>query len=44
VLSDDLFPRLLPVEERMRHWVQCFAIMNHIHLKSLNSILSQKRR
>ncbi|XP_023643713.1 sister chromatid cohesion protein PDS5 homolog A isoform X2 [Capsella rubella] len=44
VLSDDLFPRLLPVEERMQHWVQCFAIMNHIHLKSLNSILSQKRR
>ncbi|CAL9241015.1 unnamed protein product [Arabidopsis halleri] len=44
VLSDDLFPRLLPVEERMRHWVQCFAIMNHIHFKSLNSILSQKRR
>ncbi|EFH65409.1 binding protein [Arabidopsis lyrata subsp. lyrata] len=44
VLSDDLFPRLLPVEERMRHWVQCFAIMNHIHIKSLNSILSQKRR
>ncbi|XP_019093838.1 PREDICTED: sister chromatid cohesion protein PDS5 homolog A-like isoform X1 [Camelina sativa] len=44
VLSDDLFPRLLPVEERMRHWVQCFAIMNNIHLKSLNSILSQKRR
>ncbi|KAL0878226.1 hypothetical protein Bca101_027932 [Brassica carinata] len=44
VLSDDLFPRLLPVEERMRHWVQCFVVMNHIHLKSLNSILSQKRR
>ncbi|KFK42149.1 hypothetical protein AALP_AA2G217700 [Arabis alpina] len=44
VLSDDLFPRLLPVEERMRHWVQCFAVMNHSHLKLLNSILSQKRR
>ncbi|KAH0938667.1 hypothetical protein HID58_006128 [Brassica napus] len=44
VLSDDLYPRLLPVEERMRHWVQCFVVMNHIHLKSLNSILSQKRR
>ncbi|CAA7013408.1 unnamed protein product [Microthlaspi erraticum] len=44
VLSDDLFPRLLPVEERMRHWVQCFSVMNHIQLKSLNSILSQKRR
>ncbi|CAN8234143.1 unnamed protein product [Cochlearia groenlandica] len=44
VLSNDLFPRLLPVEERMRHWVQCFVVMNHIHLKSLNSILSQKRR
>ncbi|CDY44536.1 BnaCnng11470D [Brassica napus] len=44
VLSDDLYPRLLPVEERMRHWVQCFVVMNHIHLKSLSSILSQKRR
>ncbi|CAH2067746.1 unnamed protein product, partial [Thlaspi arvense] len=44
VLSDDLFPRHLPVEERMQHWIQCFAVMNHIHLKSLNSILSQKRR
>ncbi|CDY38335.1 BnaA02g18280D [Brassica napus] len=44
VLSEDLYPRLLPVEERMRHWVQCFVVMNHIHLKSLNSILSQKRR
>ncbi|XP_024010664.1 sister chromatid cohesion protein PDS5 homolog A isoform X1 [Eutrema salsugineum] len=44
VLSDDLFPRHLPVDERMRHWVQCFAVMTHIHLKSLNSILSQKRR
>ncbi|CAH8358562.1 unnamed protein product [Eruca vesicaria subsp. sativa] len=44
VLSDDLFPRLLPVEERMRHWVQCFVVMNNIHLKSLSSILSQKRR
>ncbi|KAJ0231686.1 ARM repeat superfamily protein [Hirschfeldia incana] len=44
VLSDDLFPRHLPVEERMPHWVQCFVVMNHIHLKSLNSILSQKRR
>uniref|UniRef100_M4CVS0 Uncharacterized protein n=1 Tax=Brassica campestris TaxID=3711 RepID=M4CVS0_BRACM len=44
VLSVDLYPRLLPVEERMRHWVQCFVVMNHIHLKSLNSILSQKRR
>ncbi|XP_010521251.1 PREDICTED: sister chromatid cohesion protein PDS5 homolog A isoform X2 [Tarenaya hassleriana] len=44
VLSDDLFPCLLPVEERMRHWIHLFSVMSPLHMKSLNSILSQKRR
>lgn len=44
VLAKDLFPSLLSVEERTRHWVHLFSLFTPLHLKALNSILSQKRR
>ncbi|GMN51774.1 hypothetical protein TIFTF001_020914 [Ficus carica] len=44
VLAKDLFPSLLSVEERTWHWVHLFSLFTPLHLKALNSILSQKRR
>ncbi|KAK2659490.1 hypothetical protein Ddye_006023 [Dipteronia dyeriana] len=43
VLMDDLFP-VLEIEERTRHWVHLFSHFTPLHLKALNSILSQKQR
>ncbi|XP_035540575.1 uncharacterized protein LOC108988322 isoform X3 [Juglans regia] len=44
VLAEDLFPAHLSVEERTRHWIHLFSIFTPLHIKALNSILSQKRR
>ncbi|XP_062078396.1 sister chromatid cohesion protein PDS5 homolog B isoform X2 [Humulus lupulus] len=44
ILVKDLFPALLSVEERTRHWVHLFSLFNSLHLKALNSILYQKGR
>ncbi|EXB44382.1 hypothetical protein L484_020194 [Morus notabilis] len=44
VLARDLFPELLSVEERTRHWVHLFSLFTPLQLKALNSILTQKRR
>ncbi|KAH7567871.1 hypothetical protein JRO89_XS07G0171100 [Xanthoceras sorbifolium] len=43
VLMDDLFP-VLEIEERTRHWVHLFSLFTPLHVKALNSILSQKQR
>ncbi|KAK9271081.1 hypothetical protein L1049_026670 [Liquidambar formosana] len=44
VLAEDLFPVPLSVEERTRHWIFMFSLFSSLHVKALNSILSQKRR
>ncbi|KAJ9673634.1 hypothetical protein PVL29_023280 [Vitis rotundifolia] len=44
VLAEDLFPATLSVEERTRHWISFFSLFTPLHVKALNSILSQKRR
>ncbi|XVF64578.1 hypothetical protein PTKIN_Ptkin09bG0180000 [Pterospermum kingtungense] len=44
VIAEDLFPVLLPVEERARHWIHLFSLFSPLHLKALSAILSQKRR
>ncbi|KAL6010732.1 hypothetical protein ACLOJK_001173 [Asimina triloba] len=44
VLADDLFPATLSIEERTKHWISVFSIFTTLHMKALNSILSQKRR
>ncbi|XP_048332268.2 sister chromatid cohesion protein PDS5 homolog B isoform X1 [Ziziphus jujuba] len=44
VLAEDLFPPSLSVSERTRHWIHLFSLFTPHQLKSLNSILSQKRR
>ncbi|KAF3974294.1 hypothetical protein CMV_002369 [Castanea mollissima] len=44
VLAEDLFPILLSVAERTRHWIHLFSLFTPLHVKALNSILSQKRR
>ncbi|XP_030933146.1 sister chromatid cohesion protein PDS5 homolog A isoform X2 [Quercus lobata] len=44
VLAEDLFPVLLSVAERTRHWIHLFSLFTPLHVKALNSILSQKRR
>ncbi|KAF3445662.1 hypothetical protein FNV43_RR10838 [Rhamnella rubrinervis] len=44
VLAEDLFPGLLSVEERTRHWIHLFSLFTPLHVKALNSILLQKRR
>nr|XP_023895228.1 sister chromatid cohesion protein PDS5 homolog A isoform X3 [Quercus suber] len=44
VLAEDLFPVLLSVVERTRHWIHLFSLFTPLHVKALNSILSQKRR
>ncbi|XP_022773243.1 sister chromatid cohesion protein PDS5 homolog A-like isoform X3 [Durio zibethinus] len=44
VISEDLFPVLLPVEERTRHWIHLFSLFSPLHLKALGAILSQKQR
>ncbi|KAG7980770.1 hypothetical protein I3843_05G200200 [Carya illinoinensis] len=44
VLAEDLFPAPLSIEERTRHWIHLFSIFTPLHIKALNSILSQKRR
>ncbi|KAJ0024548.1 hypothetical protein Pint_08187 [Pistacia integerrima] len=43
VLLEDLFP-VLEIEERTRHWVHLFSLFEPLHMKALNSILSQKQR
>ncbi|XP_038716130.1 sister chromatid cohesion protein PDS5 homolog A isoform X1 [Tripterygium wilfordii] len=43
-LAEDLFPVLLPVEERTRHWIHMFSLFTPMHEKALNSVLSQKQR
>ncbi|KAK4572835.1 hypothetical protein RGQ29_031022 [Quercus rubra] len=44
VLAEDLFPVLLSVAERTRHWIHLFSLFTPLHVKALNSVLSQKRR
>ncbi|GAV71980.1 Cnd1 domain-containing protein [Cephalotus follicularis] len=44
VLAEGLFPALLSVKERTRHWIHLFSLITPQQLKALNSILSQKRR
>ncbi|XVF36899.1 hypothetical protein REPUB_Repub19eG0098700 [Reevesia pubescens] len=44
IIAEDLFPVLLPVEERTRHWIHLFSLFSPSHLKALDAILSQKRR
>ncbi|KDP32795.1 hypothetical protein JCGZ_12087 [Jatropha curcas] len=44
ILAEDLFPVCLSVECRTRHWVQLFSLFTPLHVKALNSILSQKHR
>lgn len=44
IFAEDLFPVLLPVEERARHWIHFFSLFSPFHLKALSAILSQKRR
>lgn len=44
VLAEDLFPAVLSVEERTQHWIHLFSLFTPLHIKALNSILSQKQR
>ncbi|KAE8690421.1 putative translation initiation factor if-3 [Hibiscus syriacus] len=44
VIAEELFPVLLPVEERTRHWIHLFSLFSPSHVKALTAILSQKRR
>ncbi|KAM5564215.1 sister chromatid cohesion protein PDS5 [Rosa sericea] len=44
VLAEDLFPAVLSMEERTRHWIHLFSVFTPLHLKALNAILSQKQR
>ncbi|KAL1121303.1 hypothetical protein V6Z11_D01G223300 [Gossypium hirsutum] len=44
VIVEDLFPILLPVEERTRHWIHLFSLFSPSHVKALSAILSQKKR
>ncbi|KAK8370984.1 hypothetical protein V6Z12_A01G214000 [Gossypium hirsutum] len=44
VIAEDLFPILLPVEERTRHWIHLFSLFSPSHVKALSAILSQKKR
>ncbi|KAJ9167086.1 hypothetical protein P3X46_021763 [Hevea brasiliensis] len=44
ILAEDLFPIHLSVEDRTRHWIHFFSLFTPLHVKALNSILSQKRR
>ncbi|EEF48385.1 androgen induced inhibitor of proliferation (as3) / pds5, putative [Ricinus communis] len=44
ILAEDLFPARLSVEDRTRHWIHFFSLFTPLHVKALNSILSQKRR
>lgn len=43
ILLEELFP-ILDIEERTRHWVHLFSLFEPLHMKALNSILSQKQR
>ncbi|KAA3465267.1 sister chromatid cohesion protein PDS5-like protein A isoform X1 [Gossypium australe] len=44
VIAEDLFPILLPVEERTRHWIHLFSLFSPSHVKALSAILCQKKR
>ncbi|KAK8466806.1 hypothetical protein PHAVU_008G163350 [Phaseolus vulgaris] len=44
VLSDDLFPEDLPIEERTNHWIHMFSLSRFPLEKALDIILVQKRR
>ncbi|OMO93987.1 Armadillo-like helical [Corchorus capsularis] len=44
VMAEELFPVLLPVEERARHWIRLVSLFSPLHVKALSAILSQKRR
>ncbi|GMJ02433.1 hypothetical protein like AT1G77600 [Hibiscus trionum] len=44
VIEEELFPILLPIEERTRHWIHLFSLFSPSHVKAVSAILSQKRR
>ncbi|CAK9165271.1 unnamed protein product [Ilex paraguariensis] len=44
LLAEDMFPASLSMEERTRHWIFMFTLFSPLHVKALNTILSQKRR
>ncbi|XP_020238238.1 sister chromatid cohesion protein PDS5 homolog A isoform X2 [Cajanus cajan] len=44
VLADDLFPKDLPVVERINHWIHMFSLFSFSHERLLNTILTHKRR
>jgi len=44
VLTDDLFPEDLPIEERTNHWRHMFSLFSFRHERALDTILAQKRR
>ncbi|XP_047321623.1 sister chromatid cohesion protein PDS5 homolog B [Impatiens glandulifera] len=44
VFVDELFPSSLSVAERTKHWISFFKLFTPLHLKALETILSQKKR
>lgn len=44
VLAEHLFPASLSMKERTAHWVAFFSLFTQLHIRALNSILSQKQR
>ncbi|XP_024357694.1 sister chromatid cohesion protein PDS5 homolog A isoform X2 [Physcomitrium patens] len=44
ILTEQLFPAAVPVEEQSRHWVLAFSTLDDIEKKALQLILVQKQR
>ncbi|XP_065880511.1 sister chromatid cohesion protein PDS5 homolog B [Euphorbia lathyris] len=44
ILAESLFPVCLSAENRTKHWIHFSSLFTPLHVKALNSILSQKRR
>ncbi|WCJ44636.1 hypothetical protein M5689_025294 [Euphorbia peplus] len=44
ILAESLFPVCLSAENRTMHWIHFSSLFTPLHVKALNSILSQKRR
>lgn len=44
ILTEQLFPASIPIEEQSRHWVLAFSTFDDIERKALQFILLQKQR
>lgn len=44
VFEEELFPAKIPIEQRARHWVAMFSMLDDVERKGLNFLFTLKKR